>query len=117
MLVQRIGSRLWVQVWVQLNEEKWLPIFRKRHQIGHLDFRSFRLLTEGLGRNHIPYNNRGDLEREPVSDAGQSIWNSCFLCQKADGQASRKEADLVHSWYTLTCKSGYLSATESSANY
>src|SRR5260370_38305159 len=35
----------WVQVWVQLKKEKWLPISRKRHQIGHLDFRSFRLLT------------------------------------------------------------------------
>ena len=34
--------------WVQLKKEKWLPISRKRHQIGHLDFRSFRLLTEGL---------------------------------------------------------------------
>ncbi len=38
----------WVQVWVQLKKEKWLPISRKRHQIGQLDFRSFRLLTEGL---------------------------------------------------------------------
>ena len=38
----------WVQVWVQLKKEKWLPISRKRHQIGHLDFRSFRLLTEML---------------------------------------------------------------------
>lgn len=28
--------------------ENWLPISRKRHQIGHLDFRSFRLFTEGL---------------------------------------------------------------------
>src|SRR6266436_673389 len=37
---------LWVQVWVQLKREKWLPVSRKRHQIGHLDFRSFRLLTE-----------------------------------------------------------------------
>jgi hypothetical protein len=45
---QRICSVLWVQVWVQLKKEKWLPISRKRHQIGHLDFRSFRLLTEGL---------------------------------------------------------------------
>src|SRR6266446_3143487 len=41
-------SPAWVQVWVQLKKEKWLPISRKRHQIGHLDFRSFRLLTEGL---------------------------------------------------------------------
>src|SRR5206468_10278364 len=40
----------WVQVWVQLKKEKWLPISRKRHQIGHLDFQSFRLLTEGLQR-------------------------------------------------------------------
>src|SRR6266436_387590 len=39
---------LWVQVWVQLKRKEWLPISRKRHQIGHLDFRSFRLLTEGL---------------------------------------------------------------------
>src|SRR5213082_2502990 len=31
--------------WVQLKKEKWLSISRKRHQIGHLDFRSFRLLT------------------------------------------------------------------------
>jgi hypothetical protein len=38
---------MWVQVLVQLKKEKWLPIFRKRHQIGHLDFRSSRLLTEG----------------------------------------------------------------------
>src|SRR6266851_142058 len=38
----------WVQVWVQLKKGKWLPISRKRHQIGRLDFRSFRLLTEGL---------------------------------------------------------------------
>src|SRR5258707_3660311 len=44
----------WVQVWVQLNEEKWLPISRKRHQIGHLDFRSFRLLTEMLEVRILP---------------------------------------------------------------
>jgi hypothetical protein len=31
---------------VQLKQEKWPPISRKRHQIGQLDFRSFRLLTE-----------------------------------------------------------------------
>ena len=43
-------TALWVQVWVQLKKEKWLPISRKRHQIGHLDFQSFRLLTEGLQR-------------------------------------------------------------------
>jgi hypothetical protein len=41
-------SPVWVQVWVQLKKEKWFPISRKRHQIGHLDFRSFRLLTEGF---------------------------------------------------------------------
>src|SRR5256885_14917016 len=41
-------TALWVQVWVQLKKEKWLPISRKRHQMGHLDFRSSRLLTEGL---------------------------------------------------------------------
>ena len=41
-------SPAWVQVWVQLKKEKWLPISRKRHQIGHLDFRSFRLLTDRL---------------------------------------------------------------------
>ena len=29
--------------------EKWLPFSCKRHQIGHLDFLSARLLTEGLG--------------------------------------------------------------------
>jgi hypothetical protein len=40
-----VRLRPWVQVWVQLKKEKWLPISRKRHQIGHLDFRSFRLLT------------------------------------------------------------------------
>lgn len=28
--------------------ENWLPISRKRHQVGHLDFRSFQLFTEGL---------------------------------------------------------------------
>src|SRR5438445_7579895 len=32
-------TALWVQVWVQLKKEKWLPISRKRHQMGHLDFR------------------------------------------------------------------------------
>ena len=49
MLV-KLAHRLqpWVQVWVQLKKEKWLLISRKRHQIGHLDFRSFRLLTERL---------------------------------------------------------------------
>ncbi len=25
-------------LWVQLKKEKWLPISRKRHQIGRLDF-------------------------------------------------------------------------------
>jgi hypothetical protein len=44
----RSGYDAWVQAWVQQNEEKWLPISRKRHQIGHLDFRLPRLLTEGL---------------------------------------------------------------------
>src|SRR5258707_6856090 len=44
----------WVQVWVQLKKEKWLPISRKRHQIGHLDFRSFRLLTEMLEVRILP---------------------------------------------------------------
>jgi hypothetical protein len=33
---------------VQLERRKWLPIC-KRHQIGLLDFRSFRLLTQGRG--------------------------------------------------------------------
>jgi hypothetical protein len=28
--------------------ENWVPISRKRHQIGHLDLRSFQLLTEGF---------------------------------------------------------------------
>ena len=44
----------WVQVWVQLENEKWLPISRKRHQIGQLDLRSFRLLTEGLQVRILP---------------------------------------------------------------
>ncbi len=44
----------WVQVWVQLRKEKWLPISRKRHQIGQLDFRSFRLLTEMLQVRVLP---------------------------------------------------------------
>jgi len=29
-------------------EGKMAPNFHKRHQVGQLDFRSFRLLTEGL---------------------------------------------------------------------
>ena len=37
---QRMCEKIWTL--------PWLPISRKRHQIGHLDFRSFRLLTEGL---------------------------------------------------------------------
>ncbi len=41
-------TALWVQVLVQLEREKWLPISHKRHQIGHLDLRSSRLLTERL---------------------------------------------------------------------
>jgi hypothetical protein len=45
----------WVQVWVQLKKEKWLPISRKRHQIGHLDFKAFQLLTEGLW---LPFSNQ-----------------------------------------------------------
>ena len=45
---------LWVQVWVQLKEEKWLPISRKRHQIEHLDFQSSRLLTERLQSSPHP---------------------------------------------------------------
>ena len=36
----------WVQHWVQLENEEWLRIFGKRHQIGHLDFCLHRLLTE-----------------------------------------------------------------------
>ncbi|HKT25548.1 MAG TPA: hypothetical protein VJR04_13150, partial [Terriglobales bacterium] len=28
----------WVQDWVQLEKEKWLQIFCKRHQIGQLGF-------------------------------------------------------------------------------
>src|SRR5712692_10475277 len=47
-------SPAWVQVWVQLKNEKWLPISRKRHQIGHLDFRSFRLLTDRLQVQILP---------------------------------------------------------------
>src|SRR6266446_10264841 len=47
-------TALWVQVWVQLKKEKWLPISRKRHQIGQLDFRSFRLLTEMLEVRILP---------------------------------------------------------------
>src|SRR5882762_8050230 len=47
-------SPAWVQVWMQLKNEKWLPISRKRHQIGHLDFRSFRLLTECSGFDCAP---------------------------------------------------------------
>ncbi len=39
---------IWVQDWVQLRKEEWLRFSCKRHQIGHLDFQSFRLLTEGL---------------------------------------------------------------------
>jgi len=51
----RIHARLtWVQVWVQLGQGKWLPISCKRHQIGHLDFRSFRLLTEMLEVRILP---------------------------------------------------------------
>jgi hypothetical protein len=38
----------WVQVWVQLEKGKWLPVSCKRHQIGHLDLRARQLLTEGL---------------------------------------------------------------------
>jgi hypothetical protein len=37
LLAERVFSHLllaWVQVWVQLKKEKWLPISRKRHQIG-----------------------------------------------------------------------------------
>lgn len=37
-----------VQDWVQLEEEKLLPILCKRHQMRHLDFSSIPLLTEGL---------------------------------------------------------------------
>jgi len=44
----------WVQVWVPLKMEKWLPISRKRHQIGQLDFRSFRLLTDRLQVQILP---------------------------------------------------------------
>ncbi len=44
----------WVQVWVQLQKEKWLPISRKRYQIGHLDFSSSRLLTETLEVRILP---------------------------------------------------------------
>ena len=47
----------WVQVWVPLKMEKWLPISRKRHQIGQLDFRSFRLLTK-LGTNREQIGNK-----------------------------------------------------------
>jgi hypothetical protein len=38
----------WVQVRVQVRKEKRLPISRKRHQIGDLNFSLPRLLTEGL---------------------------------------------------------------------
>jgi hypothetical protein len=31
-----------------VREGKWLPISWKGHQLGHLDFRHSRLLTEGL---------------------------------------------------------------------
>jgi len=51
----RRGST-WVQVWVQLKRERWLPISRKRHQIGQLDFGLFRLLTEGLQIQGYPDN-------------------------------------------------------------
>lgn len=50
LVTEKVFSHVpaWVQVWVQLEKEKWLPIPRKRHQIGHLDFCHFRLLTEGF---------------------------------------------------------------------
>ena len=35
-------------------EGKWLPISRKRHQIGHLDFGLPRLLTEMLEVRILP---------------------------------------------------------------
>jgi len=42
-----------VQDWVQLNEEKWIRISRKR-QIADLDFSPPRLLTEGLRVRVLP---------------------------------------------------------------
>src|SRR6266404_2752775 len=35
-------------------KKKWLPMSRKRHQIGHLDFRLPRLLTEMLEVRILP---------------------------------------------------------------
>ncbi len=53
-LAEKESSRLLlvrVQVWMRLKKEKWLPISPKRHQLGHVDFRQFRLLTGGLPSN------------------------------------------------------------------
>ena len=61
-------SQVWVQVWVQLKKEKWLPISRKRHQIGHSDFHLFRLLTEWLQSSPRP-------RALPATVLGRKLWS------------------------------------------
>ena len=58
----------WVQHWVQLERGKWLPISRKRHQIGHLDFRHSRLLTEMLEVRILPG------EPKSLSSINYRVW-------------------------------------------
>jgi hypothetical protein len=43
-----VDLKAWVRRWVHVKRDEWLRISGKRHQIGHLDFQSHRLLTEGL---------------------------------------------------------------------
>lgn len=55
LLAEIVFSQLllaWVQDWVQLERQEWLRVSCKRHQIGSLDFRRFRLLTEGFQISH-----------------------------------------------------------------
>ena len=89
-----------MHVWVQLKKEKWLPISRKRHQIGQLGFRSFRLLTDRLQVQILP--------GEPTSDFSV-IWMSrehsalCrIVCNKSAQPGSLESQRII--WFYLLWK-------------
>ena len=54
LCIVKARPRFWVQRWVQLEKEKWLPISCKRHQIGQLACWPPRLLTEMLEVRILP---------------------------------------------------------------
>jgi len=71
--------RVWVRDWVHLRQAKWLPVSCKRHQIGHLDFWSSRLLTEGLLSSNRPSKIKKRCHKNVIVLSGSRVAQSFFL--------------------------------------